>query len=445
MSTKGRIVVIDDEVNAATALETLLREDGYEVASAHDARAGLLQLERSEPDVVLTDLRMPGMDGLELLQKVKEVRPETMVILMTAYGTVKTAVRAMKLGAEDYLGKPIDVEELEVVLQKVIEKKRLQEEARFLRERLDHKYRLDNLVGESPEMLAVFKTIRQVAASNASVSCWRRHRQGLFEPSPEQPAQNGPSSGWLRLATRDPAGERALRPREELLHQRHLTAPGAAPTAAPCSWTSRPHHAGEAPALPGGAGLERWAAADLQGRRAHRNDPPRSHQEAGRRLLPGGPLLPDERDRDPHPDAPGACRRHPAAGPPLPPQVRSQQRQGHPGDLGRGHGALAPPRLAGQRAGTGERHRTGRGAGRPAGAGARALPHPEETGGDPADAHTCVGDHGCGDSRQHAGEIEGTILRTLEAVGARLRGPRHAQISPRKISTNSRSTSSRAP
>ncbi|HLA79728.1 MAG TPA: sigma-54 dependent transcriptional regulator [Vicinamibacteria bacterium] len=169
MSTRGRIVVIDDEVNAATALETLLREDGYEVASAHDARGGLLLLEKAEPDVVLTDLRMPGMDGLELLQKVKEVRPETMVILMTAYGTVKTAVKAMKLGAEDYLGKPIDVEELEVVLQKVIEKKRLQEEARFLRDRLDHKYRLDNLVGESPEMLAVFKTIRQVATSNASV------------------------------------------------------------------------------------------------------------------------------------------------------------------------------------------------------------------------------------------------------------------------------------
>ncbi len=169
MNAKGRIAVIDDEVNAATALETLLREDGYDVASAHDARTGLLLLEKLEPDVVLTDLRMPGMDGLELLQKVKDARPETMVILMTAYGTVKTAVKAMKLGAEDYLGKPIDVEELEVVLQRAIEKKNLQEEARFLRERLDHKYRLDNLVGESPEMLAVFKTIRQVASSNASV------------------------------------------------------------------------------------------------------------------------------------------------------------------------------------------------------------------------------------------------------------------------------------
>jgi two-component system NtrC family response regulator/two-component system response regulator HydG len=119
--------------------------------------------------VVLTDLRMPGMDGLELLSRVKQIRPETMVLLMTAYGTVKTAVKAMKLGAEDYLSKPIDVEELEVVLARTIEKKRLLEEARSLRDRLDHKYRMENLVGESPEMLAVFKTIRQVAPSSSSV------------------------------------------------------------------------------------------------------------------------------------------------------------------------------------------------------------------------------------------------------------------------------------
>jgi two-component system NtrC family response regulator/two-component system response regulator HydG len=109
------------------------------------------------------------MDGLELLTKVKQIRPETMVILMTAYGTVKTAVRAMKLGAEDYLSKPIDVEELEVILQKVLEKRRLLEEARVLRERVHQKYSFENLVGESPEMLAAFKTVRQVAPSSSSV------------------------------------------------------------------------------------------------------------------------------------------------------------------------------------------------------------------------------------------------------------------------------------
>ncbi len=166
---KGKVIVIDDEVNAAAALETLLREDGYEVSRAHDAREGLALLERTDADVVLTDLRMPGMDGLELLTRIKEIRPEVMVLLMTAYGTVKTAVKAMKLGAEDYLGKPIDVEELEVVLERVLEKKRLLEETQVLRERVGKKYRFDNLVGESPEILAAVKAVQQVASSSASV------------------------------------------------------------------------------------------------------------------------------------------------------------------------------------------------------------------------------------------------------------------------------------
>jgi DNA-binding NtrC family response regulator len=169
VSNKGRIVVIDDEANAVAALTTLLREDGYEVEGAHEAQTGLALLERIDADVVLTDLRMPGMDGLELLAKVKQVRPETMVVMMTAYGTVKTAVKAMKMGAEDYLGKPVDVEEVELVIQRVLEKKRLLEETRVLRARVATKYRFESLVGESPEMLSAFKMIQQVAPSSASL------------------------------------------------------------------------------------------------------------------------------------------------------------------------------------------------------------------------------------------------------------------------------------
>ena len=99
-----------------------------------------LIIEQIDADVVLTDLRMPGMDGLQLLNRLKQLRPQTMVILMTAYGTVKNAVRAMKNGAEDYLAKPLDIEELEVVVERAIEKKRLIEEARSMgydRMRLD--------------------------------------------------------------------------------------------------------------------------------------------------------------------------------------------------------------------------------------------------------------------------------------------------------------------
>jgi two-component system, NtrC family, response regulator len=169
MRGKGRILVIDDEVNAAAALETLLREKGHEVARANDARSGLALLERTDADIVLTDLRMPGMDGLELLAEVKEIRPSTMVILMTAFGTVKTAVKAMKMGAADYVSKPIDMEELEVVLARTLEKKRLLEETQVLRARVQGKYRFENLVGESPDMLSAFKAVEQVASSGASV------------------------------------------------------------------------------------------------------------------------------------------------------------------------------------------------------------------------------------------------------------------------------------
>jgi len=169
VSMKARIVVIDDEVNAANALGTLLKEDGYEVACAHDGRDGLALIEQMDADVVLTDLRMPGMDGLELLKQIKQVLPQTMVILMTAFGTVKNAVRAMKSGAEDYLAKPLDLEELEVVVERAVEKKRLLEETRILRERVADKYRFENILGESPEMLHAFKAIRQVAGSSASV------------------------------------------------------------------------------------------------------------------------------------------------------------------------------------------------------------------------------------------------------------------------------------
>ena len=169
MSFKARVVVIDDEVNAATALCTLLKEDGYDVACAHDGAAGLGLVEQNDADLVITDLRMPGMDGLELLKRLKQSRPQTMVILMTAYGTVKNAVRAMKSGAEDYLSKPLDVEELEVVLERAMEKRHLLEETRQLRERVADKYRFENILGESPDMLHAFKVIRQVAPSSASV------------------------------------------------------------------------------------------------------------------------------------------------------------------------------------------------------------------------------------------------------------------------------------
>jgi DNA-binding NtrC family response regulator len=166
---RGRLLVVEDEVNAADALAALLRDDGYEVTVAYDAENALKALEGQEPDLVLTDLRLPGLDGIELLGRIKQMHPATMVILMTAFGTVKNAVKAMKLGAEDYLTKPVDVEELELAVERALDRKSLLAETGVLRQRLEQKYRFDNLVGESPQMLAVLKSVRQIAPSNASV------------------------------------------------------------------------------------------------------------------------------------------------------------------------------------------------------------------------------------------------------------------------------------
>jgi len=117
-------VVIDDDAKAAAAVETLFREGGHEVACAHDAATGLGLVERIDAEVVVADL---GMDGLELLKQIRTARPRALVILTTASGTVKRAVRAVKCGAEDYLMKPLDLEELGAVVERAIEKKRLLE------------------------------------------------------------------------------------------------------------------------------------------------------------------------------------------------------------------------------------------------------------------------------------------------------------------------------
>jgi two-component system response regulator HydG len=169
MDPKARILVVDDEVNARTALAEFLREEGYAVESAGDAFKALGKLADFAPDLVLTDLKMPGMDGIELLGKVREHDPDVPVVVMTAFGAVETAVGAMRAGARDYITKPVNVGELQVVIAREVEQRRLRAEAGLLRERLAERYRFENIVGSSAPMQDVFKTIAQVAGSRASV------------------------------------------------------------------------------------------------------------------------------------------------------------------------------------------------------------------------------------------------------------------------------------
>jgi DNA-binding NtrC family response regulator len=169
MSKSGRILVVDDEVNARTALAELLRDEGYDVETAADAFKALGKHEAFAPHVVITDLKMPGMDGLELMKKLRALDDAPAVIVMTAFGEVTTAVEAMRAGAIDYLVKPVNFEELLVVLARVLERAKLERETRELRQRVKSRVAPENIVGGAPAMQAVFEVIDQVAPSRATV------------------------------------------------------------------------------------------------------------------------------------------------------------------------------------------------------------------------------------------------------------------------------------
>jgi DNA-binding NtrC family response regulator len=169
VSPRGRILVIDDESNARNALAEILREEGYSAETAADGFKGLSRFHEFSPDLVLTDLKMPGMDGVQLLEKIREVDPSVPVIVMTAFGAVDTAVAAMRAGAADYVTKPINTDELLLIVERSLEGGRLRREAQDLKNQLAERYRFDNIVGNSPQMQQVFKVVAQVAPSRATV------------------------------------------------------------------------------------------------------------------------------------------------------------------------------------------------------------------------------------------------------------------------------------
>jgi len=167
-STKRRILVVDDEANARTALAELLRDEGYDVETAADAFKALGKLTSFAPHLMLTDLKMPGMDGITLMKKVRSSEVDCDVIVMTAFGSVDTAVDAMRLGAVDYLTKPINFDELLIVAERALSNRLLRTEASAMRAKLTER-RIGNMVGDSPPIQQVFKVIDQVAPSRASV------------------------------------------------------------------------------------------------------------------------------------------------------------------------------------------------------------------------------------------------------------------------------------
>ncbi len=169
MTKKPRILVVDDEAAMRESLKDWLKEDGYEVGLAAGGKEAIAMAEEKNWEVILLDLKMPGMDGLEALKRLKEVIPEAEVLMMTAYATVDTAVQAMKEGAFDYLVKPFDPEEIELQIKKIVAHKELVLENILLRKKLEERYQFDEIIGKSDAMQEVFELISRVAATDSTV------------------------------------------------------------------------------------------------------------------------------------------------------------------------------------------------------------------------------------------------------------------------------------
>ena len=163
------ILVVDDDASQRRLLEFWLKEEGYEVATAADGKAGLEIFESSSPALVISDIRMPGLSGLDLLGRIKASSPDTPVILITAFGTVADAVDAMKFGAADYVLKPVSPDELKMNVQRALEHQKLVDENRYLRDFADTAFRFENIVGASKKMRDVFDIALQVARRDSTV------------------------------------------------------------------------------------------------------------------------------------------------------------------------------------------------------------------------------------------------------------------------------------
>ena len=166
-----KLLVVDDERSMRELLELVLKREGYAVHTAENGKRALELIRQNVYDLIISDVKMPDINGIELLAKVREISPETMVIMITAFATVDTARRAFKLGAEDLVIKDagFDVEELKVSVGKVLEKKHLRQENVLLKRELRQRNSLDNIIGRSPQMQAIYQMIETVAVTTSTV------------------------------------------------------------------------------------------------------------------------------------------------------------------------------------------------------------------------------------------------------------------------------------
>ncbi|MCX8118302.1 MAG: sigma-54 dependent transcriptional regulator [Desulfobacterota bacterium] len=164
-----KILLIDDSSEILETLSEFLIQEGYDLTTTSDGTTGISLIEKNFYDLILTDLKMPGADGMEVLRYVREHSPESICILLTGYGTIRNAVEAIKSGAFDYLTKPIKLDEIAITLKRALEYRDLKRENTNLRNQLKRKYQFKNIIGESPAMQKVFETVEKVADTDSTV------------------------------------------------------------------------------------------------------------------------------------------------------------------------------------------------------------------------------------------------------------------------------------
>ncbi|HEX9869040.1 MAG TPA: response regulator, partial [Candidatus Tectomicrobia bacterium] len=164
-----RILVVDDEEHMLALFESVLGKEGYQVICAASAEEALQQLHSVEFDLLISDLLLPGMDGVALLQQVRTTQPKLPYIMLTGHGTVRSAVAAMKEGASDYLTKPVDTDELKVVVEKALALRRLSREVELLRAQVAAEQPFPHIIGRSQPMRALLRLVELVASSDSIV------------------------------------------------------------------------------------------------------------------------------------------------------------------------------------------------------------------------------------------------------------------------------------
>ena len=165
----AKLLVADDERSMRELLELVFKREGHQVTTVSNGREALEAMQKTNFDLLITDVKMPDVGGIELLRSAREQAPEMMVIMMTAYATINSAREAFKLGADDFIQKPFDVDEFKLVVRKALEKLDLRQENALLKRELLKRGNLGDIIGRSPQMQAVYQMVETVAANSSTV------------------------------------------------------------------------------------------------------------------------------------------------------------------------------------------------------------------------------------------------------------------------------------